>query len=270
MQAALRYALIIEYDGTRYSGFQYQKNARSIQEEIETAIARFTGETVRIRPAGRTDAGVHATGQVIAYDSRAEHAPGVVVRALNGHLPDDIAVKSAHRVADTFDPRRCATARTYVYKIHCDSTRSPIRRRTAYHLGRRLDIGRMVEAVAALKGMHDFARFSGPLERPGASTVREILAVEIREAGGMVRIEVTGNAFLPHQVRRMAGALVDVGMGKLASEDVRRLVDGPVAGVTARALPPHGLCLVGVRYKDSDKLSEGKDNGNGNKPQRSS
>ena len=254
----MRYALIVEYDGTRYSGFQYQKNARTVQEEIETAIVRFTGETVRIKAAGRTDAGVHATGQVVTFDSEAGHPGEVVVRALNSHLPEDIAVKEAHRVADTFDPRRCATARTYVYTIDCGSTRSPNRRRTTFYLGRSLDVGRMIEAAAKLKGVHDFSRFSGPLERPDASTIREILAIEIREDGQTVQIEVTGNAFLPHQVRRMAGALVDVGLKKLTREDLRGLLKGPVPGVIARALPPQGLCLVSVQYEDSDKLSEGK------------
>jgi tRNA pseudouridine38-40 synthase len=254
----LKYALIVEYEGTRYSGFQFQKNARTVQEEIETAITRFTGEAVRIKAAGRTDAGVHATGQVVTFDSDAGHPDGVVVRALNSHLPDDIAVKEAHRVADTFDPRRCATARTYVYTIDCGATRSPVRRWTTYHLGRTLDVGRMTEAAEALKGIHDFARFSGPLERPDASTVREIFAIDIGEDSETVRIEVSGNAFLPHQVRRMAGALVDVGLGKLTSEDIRRLLEGSDAGLVARALPPQGLCLVSVQYGDSDKLSEGQ------------
>ena len=254
----MRYALIVEYDGTRYSGFQYQKNAPTVQEEIEKAIVRFTGETVRIKAAGRTDTGVHATGQVVTFDSDAGHPTEVVVRALNSHLPDDIAVKEARRVADTFDPRRCAVARTYVYTIDCGDTRSPIRRRTTYHLGRTLNVSATTEAAVKFKGVHDFARFSGPLERPDASTVREIFAIDIRAAEETVRIEVTGNAFLPHQVRRMAGALVDVGLRKLTIEDVQRLLKGPVPGIVARALPPQGLCLVSVQYEDFGKLSEGK------------
>ena len=178
----------------------------------------------------------HATGQVVTFDSDAGHPTEVVVRALNSHLPDDIAVKEARRVAATFDPRRCATARTYVYTIDCGATRSPNRRRTTFYLGRTLDVRRMAEVAEAFKGVHDFARFSGPLERPDASTVREILAIDIREEGETVRIEVTGNAFLPHQVRRMDGALVDVGLGKLTIEDVQGLLIGPVAGVVgARA-----------------------------------
>ena len=115
----------------------------------------------------------------------------------------------------------------------------------------------MTEAAGTLEGVHDFAQFSGSLERPEASTVREIFSIDIREIEETVRIEVTGNAFLPHQVRRMAGALVDIGLGKLTEEDVGGLLKGPVDGIAARALPPQGLCLVSVKYEQSDKLSEG-------------
>ena len=250
----MRYALIVEYDGTRYSGFQYQNNANSIQEEIETAIARFTGEAVRVKAAGRTDAGVHALGQVVAFDTDTVHPAEVVVRALNSHLPNDIAVKSSCAVSDAFDPRRRAVSRTYVYTIDCGRTRSPLRRRTSYHLGRRLAVDRMTAAATLLEGVHDFAQFAGRLERADASTVREVHSIEIRECGEVVRIEVIGNAFLPHQVRRMAGSLVDAGLGKLTTEHIRQMLEGRPSGVVARALPPHGLCLVSIQYEDSDNL----------------
>lgn len=250
----MRYALIVEYDGTRYSGFQYQNNANSIQEEIETAIARFTGEAVRIKAAGRTDTGVHALGQVVAFDTDTVHPAEVVLRALNSHLPNDIAVKSSCAVSDAFDPRRHAVSRTYGYTIDCGRTRSPLRRRTSYHLGRRLAVDRMMEAAELLEGVHDFAQFAGRLERADASTVREVHSIEIRECGEVVRIEVIGNAFLPHQVRRMAGSLVDVGLGKLTTEHIRQMLEGRPSSVTARALPPHGLCLVSIQYENSDTL----------------
>ena len=250
----MRYALIVEYDGTRYSGFQYQNNASSIQEEIETAIARFTGEAVRVKAAGRTDAGVHALGQIVVFDTDTAHPAEVVVRALNSHLPNDIAVKSSCVVSDVFDPRRRAVSRTYVYTIDCGRTRSPLRRRTSYYLGRRLAVDRMTEAAELLEGVHDFAQFAGRLERADASTVREVHSIEIRECGEVVRIEVIGNAFLPHQVRRMAGSLVDAGLGKLTTEHIRQMLEGRSSGVTARALPPHGLCLVSIQYEDSDNL----------------
>ena len=254
----MRYALIVEYDGTLYSGFQYQNDAKSIQEEIETAIALFTGEAVRIKAAGRTDAGVHALGQVVAFDTDTSYPADVVVRALNSHLPNDIAVKSAGAVADDFDPRRRAVSRTYLYTIDCGRTRSPLRRRTSYHLGRRLAVDRMVEAAELLEGVHDFSQFAGRLERADASAVREVHSIEIRECGEIVHIEVIGNAFLPHQVRRMAGSLVDAGLGKMTTEHIRQLLEGRPSRVTARALPPHGLCLVRVQYEDSDTLlSEG-------------
>lgn len=262
----MRYALIVEYEGTQYSGFQYQKNAPSIQEEIEKAISRFTGESVRIKGAGRTDAGVHAKGQVIAFDLNAVHPSDVVVRALNHYLPDDIAVKEAQEVVDDFDPRRWATGRKYVYTIDCGTTRSPLRRITAYYLGQQLDVSDMADAAELLEGVHDFGRFAGPLEDLTASTVREIFVAEVRQANEIVEIEIRGSAFLPHQVRRMAGALVDVGLGKLTIDDVRKLLNDEHTTVIARSLPPEGLCLVSVQYDKFDKLSEGKDNGNRNEP----
>jgi tRNA pseudouridine38-40 synthase len=264
----MRYALIVEYEGTRYSGFQYQENAPSVQEEIEKSIARLTGETVRIKAAGRTDAGVHAQGQVVAFDSNTVHPTDVIVRALNHYLPDDIAVKKAHKIVGDFDPRRQATQRTYVYTVDCDATRSPLRRQITYHLGRPLEVNDMAAAATLLEGAHDFARFSGPLKDPNASTVREIFSTEVRISNEIVEIEVKGSAFLPHQVRRMAGALVDVGLGKLTKEDIQQLVDDQDTAVTARALPSQGLCLTSVQYDKFDKLSEGKDNGNRNEPKR--
>lgn len=112
----------------------------------------------------------------------------------------------------------------------------------------------MMEAAELLEGVHDFAQFAGRLERADASTVREVHSIEIRECGEIVRIEVIGNAFLPHQVRRMAGSLVDAGLGKLTTEHIRQMLEGRSSSVTARALPPHGLCLVSIQYENSDTL----------------
>lgn len=252
----MRYALIIEYEGTQYSGFQYQENAPSVQEEIEKAIALFTGEIVRVKAAGRTDAGVHAKGQVVAFDTKADHPSEVIVRALNHYLPDDVAVKEARRTAEDFDPRRWPRTRTYVYTIDCGTTRSPLRRRTVYYLGRQLDVSAMTETAKLFVGVHDFSLFAGSLEDSEASTVREVFRMEVNREKENVEIGVEGNAFLPHQVRRMAGALVDVGLGKLTRGDIRQLVDGEDTRVMARSLPSEGLCLVSVQYDTFGKLSD--------------
>ena len=246
----MRLALVIEYEGTRYHGFQFQPVVPTIQQELERAIALLTGERSRVEGAGRTDAGVHATGQVVAFDTEAVHGPETFVRALNHYLPEDIAVKAAHEVDNGFDPRRMALSRRYVYTLYCRPTPSPLTRRTALHVGVELNVGRMRRAARYYVGAHDLARFSGPLKRAGASTIRVINDARVRRAGDIVRIEVEGNAFLPHQVRRMAGALVDVGRGRLAAVDVRNMMAGEPGHAVARALPAHGLCLANVTYAD--------------------
>lgn len=244
----MRLALVVEYDGTEYSGFQYQANAPSVQEELEKAVAKLTREKVRVSGAGRTDAGVHASGQVVVFDTSAPYGPDEFVSALNHHLPDDIAVKGAYEVEDGFDPRRMAVSRRYVYTILRAAVRSPLHRRNAYRISSSLDVAEMCATARLFVGVHDFRRFSGPLERPGASTVREIFDARVRESGNMVEFHVEGNAFLPHQVRRMAGALVDVGLGRLDATEVEKMTEGEETKATARSLPARGLCLVEVKY----------------------
>ena len=246
----MRIALAVEYDGTCYSGFQYQRNARSIQEELEKAIAGLTGEKVRIRGAGRTDAGVHAAGQVAAFDTASGYGPQTVLNALNHHLPADIAVKAAARAADDFDPRRHAVSRRYGYTILNSRTRSPLRRRDCHREPSPLDAGAMARAARTFVGVHDFARFAGRPDRPEASTVRRVTDVCVSRTGEIVRIEVEGNAFLPRQVRRMAGALVDVGRGALTSENIGSMLAGEETRAAARSLPARGLCLLNVKYPE--------------------
>ena len=241
-------ALVIEYEGTAYHGFQYQTNASTIQEELEKAITRFTREAVRIKGAGRTDAGVHAEAQVVAFDTGSPHQPDTVVQALNFYLPDDIAVKAAYRVAGDFDPRRMAVSRRYRYSILNGPTPSPMMRRTAHLVARPLEVRKMREAARLLVGRHDFARFAGPLSDGRTSTVREIYEARVRKVGDVIIVEVEGNSFLPHQVRRMTGALVDVGKGSLSQEGFRSIINGGPGEHVAHALPARGLCLVKVSY----------------------
>ena len=244
----MRLALVVEYEGTDYSGFQYQPNAPSIQEELEKAVAKLTRENVRVSGAGRTDAGVHAAGQVVAFDTSASYGPDQFLSALNHHLPGDIAVREAYEVDDGFDPRRMAKSRRYVYTILRSAVRSPLHRRHTYRISSSLDVEEMRKAAQRFVGVHDFRRFSGPLENPGASTVREILDAEVLEAGDRIEFHVEGNAFLPHQVRRMVGALVDVGLARLTIPDVEKMIGGEETKATARSLPARGLCLAKVKY----------------------
>ena len=246
----MRLALAVEYDGTRYAGFQYQNNARSIQEELEKAIASLTGENVRVRGAGRTDAGVHALGQVVAFDTSSTHGPATVLKALNHYLPDDTAVKAAAKVGDDFDPRRSAVSRRYRYTVVNSRLRSPLRRTFSHQEPSPLDSDAMAKAASLYVGVHDFRRFAGRPDRSGASTVREIFEAQVEKTGDTITIEIEGNAFLPHQVRRMAGALVDVGRGALASDDITAMLEGASDSAIARTLPARGLCLLSVKYAE--------------------
>ncbi len=257
----MRLALTIEYEGTEYGGFQYQDNAPSIQKELERALFRLTGERTRVAAAGRTDAGVHAKGQVVAFDTGSDHSPGTFVRALNHYLPEDIAIMGASRVAENFDPRRMATSRRYVYSIYRGSTRSPLNRRRVCQVTEELNIRRMRESAKAFIGRHDFSRFAAVGGRSaGASTTREVYSAQVSVKGKFVDLNVEGNAFLTHQVRRMAGALVDVGRGVLTPKELESMIEGDGRGV-AHTLPPQGLCLVSVSYAGID-LNFGETDGN--------
>ena len=244
----MRLALIVEYDGTAYHGFQFQVNAPSIQEELENAIASLTGEKVRIKGAGRTDAGVHARGQVVAFDTASSHSTQTFVRALNYYLAEDIAVKAAYTVSHNFDPRRDALSRTYRYTIVNDAVLPPLMRRYACNVRERLDTGIMAEAASLLVGIHDFVRFCGPTDVKGASTIRQIYEIEVQRDGESVIIDVVGSAFLPHQVRRMAGALVDVGRGKISTDELKQMIEGKQTKAIAHSLPAQGLCLIEISY----------------------
>jgi tRNA pseudouridine38-40 synthase len=244
----MRIALTVEYEGTNYHGFQYQNNAKSIQEELESAIARLTGEAIRIKAAGRTDAGVHAKGQVVAFDTDATHSTSTFQRGLNYYLPPDIAIRSAHRVGELFDPRRDAQSRKYEYTIYCSSSPSPLMRRTAYRIVDNLKIDKMQEAAGLLIGRHDFSRFSGPLEHRAGSTVRHVYNALVERECEVVTLSVEGSSFLPHQVRRMAGSLVDVGRDHLSLRDLGGLIEGKSGTAVARSLPALGLCLMEVVY----------------------
>jgi len=244
----MRLALIIEYDGTEYHGFQYQGDTPTVQEELEKAVHGFTGEDVRVKGAGRTDAGVHAEGQVVAFDTDSGQGSERFEKALNFYLPEDISVRAAHKVGRCFDPRRDATSRRYRYTVLNRPYRSPLRRKRAHLVRDRLNVRRMREGAKLFIGIHDFAGFSGPLESPEASSVRRIIEAVVRKSGEMVTFEVEGNAFLPHQVRRMAGALVDLARNNMTMDELRDILNGAPGGRVAHALPAQGLSLVAVSY----------------------
>jgi tRNA pseudouridine38-40 synthase len=243
-----RVALLLEYDGARFAGSQLQSNAITVQGVLEDAIVKATEESSRAAFAGRTDAGVHAQGQVAAFSTGSRLDCETLRRALNAWLPDDVAVKAAADVGPDFDPRRDARRRRYRYVVDNGEARSALERGRAWHVAGHLDVEAMATAAAQLVGRHDFAAFASRLEDASASTVRELYSFEVARDGKSILVEVEANAFLPHQVRRMTGALVEVGRGKVTPKAYAALLQGPPASV-GPAAPPHGLYLMAVEYE---------------------
>ena len=243
-----RVALLVEYDGARFAGSQLQSNATTVQGVLEAAVLKATEQESRVAFAGRTDAGVHARGQVAAISTQSGLDCETLQRALNAWLPEDVAVKAVAEVQGDFDPRREAQRRWYRYVIDNAAVRPALERGRAWHVPGTLDVDSISRAGRELVGKHDFAAFASKLKGPPASTVREIVRFEVRREGTSILIDVEANAFLPHQVRRMTGALVEVGRGKLGVEAYAKLLDGPAASA-GPAAPAHGLYLMAVSYR---------------------
>jgi tRNA pseudouridine38-40 synthase len=237
---AVRYRARCEYDGTDFAGFQLQSNARSVQGELEAALARLSGgERVVVDGAGRTDAGVHASGQVIAFTYRGEVAGPVLQRAVNALLPRDVAIRELRAVPARFHPRHAARYREYRYTVW-NGPRSPLRERQAFGVRRQLNIAAMAEAGSVYVGRHDFTAFAGPTDR---SAVRTVYAVRVRREGGLVTIDVRAQAFLRGQVRRMVAGLIEVGMDRIDATGLRAALAGREPALNGAAAPAKGLCL---------------------------
>lgn len=242
-------ALIVEYEGTSYSGFQVQVNVPTVQGEIERAIAEVTGERVRIASASRTDQGVHAEGQVVSFRTTSCLAPETILRALNHYLPEDIAVKEAGEISMDFDVRRRAVSREYAYQLLNRRTVSPLMRQRAHHVPQPLDIEAMRQAGHALLGTHDFVAFASSLNGH-KNTVRTMHRAEFERDGDVLTFHVVANSFLPHQVRNTVGALVKVGLGRSDVAAFGDILRSREPGTAGPALPPQGLCLLKVNYPE--------------------
>jgi len=240
--------LVLEYDGTAYSGFQVQANAPSIQGEVERAIAQVVKGTTRIIGAGRTDAGVHARGQVVSFRTDSALPTETIMKALNFYLPEDIAVVAVEAVPAGFNARRSAISREYEYTILNRTPPSPFWRRFAYHMPGKLNVDRMVEASRLLEGEHDFAAFA-EASAATRSTVRRMIKAEVSREGDLLKLRFVADAFLPHQVRNMVGTLLWVGTGRLDGAGFRQIMEGRDRRRAGPAVPPHGLCLVRVNYR---------------------
>jgi tRNA pseudouridine38-40 synthase len=241
---------VIEYDGTAFAGSQRQPRQRTVQGELEDALNKLTGERITIRFAGRTDAGVHATGQVIAFclpdRPHGERLEWVELRRrLNAALAPDVAVRSLRAAPRGFDPRRAAVARTYRYRIRQGGDRRPSDRHRALEIPDRLDVAAMRNAAARMIGERDFAAFGSDAR---GWTVRHLVAVSIRQRGTLIEVTVTGNAFLRRMVRSLVAVLLAVGRGEVPADDVERLLDARQRAFHGRAAPALGLTLERISF----------------------
>lgn len=245
----MRYRAIVEYDGTKFCGWQLQANGPSIQGAIEAALHRLAGKPVRIFAAGRTDAGVHAVGQVISFNLERDLEPYVVHRALNALTPPSISLRTLEVASNDFDPRRMARRRAYVYRIWNARYPSPFWQRYAWLVKPPLDLGALQRAAADLLGEHDFQalRASGC---DAETSVRRVDVSEWQQDGALLTYRIEATAFLRSMVRNIVGTLAEIGFAARPVDDIPRLLATRDRAQAAATAPAHGLCLVRVDYED--------------------
>jgi len=261
-----RYKLTLAYDGSNFNGSQRQASKRTVQGELEKALTKlgWTGRSVLI--SGRTDTGVHATGQVASADLHWSHADDKLLRALNANLPADLSVQSVQAVDAKFHPRFYAVSRTYRYRLFCQPFRDPLRERFAWRVWTPITGDLLINASQQFIGTHDFSAFGSPTT-PKGTTVRTVMKSEWAQTGDDEWcFEVKANAFLYRMVRRIVFVQVAVAQGKLPVEAIPNALAGQVSiksqsGFPAGLAPAHGLTLVNVEYRESESIVKKKRNG---------
>jgi len=243
--------LIVEYDGTHYHGFQLQANSATIQGEMEEALSKLTNEKLRVMAASRTDAGVHAKGQVVGFRTTSSLPPRSFISGLNHYLPEEIAIKEAYKAEDSFDVRRDAVSREYNYYISNSPTRSPFSNGFAYQVAGDLDIEAMNQASQVLIGEHDFASFVGCIDEGIKTTRRNVYEAGMEKDGDLDIFNIVANSFLTHQVRNTVGALIQVGLGRMSADQFRDMMEAGQPGLAAPTAPACGLFLMRVNYPSS-------------------
>ena len=247
----MNYKMVLQYDGTRYDGWQKQGNtAHTIQGKLETVLSRMIGEPVAVQGAGRTDAGVHAYGQTASFQLSEEKPAEEIRQYLNHYLPEDIEVLRLEEAPKRFHARLSAIRKTYLYRIGTGDRKYVFDRKYLYRQGGRLDISAMRRAAQILLGIHDFRSFCSN-KRMKKSTVRTLYDIQIQEdkEGQEIRISFTGNGFLYNMVRILTGTLIEIGQGERQPEEIRAILQAKnreAAGFTA---PPQGLVLVSAEYE---------------------
>jgi tRNA pseudouridine38-40 synthase len=243
----MRVAIVVEYDGLPYCGWQGQKNGISVQQVLTEAMEKVLHEKVTLHASGRTDRGVHALGQVVHFDTNTCISVEKLPAAFNTYLPNSIAVKSAKEVSPSFHARFAAKQKTYVYKIYNSKIRSPIKQNTHCHIKNSLDFEKMQEAAELLVGTMDYKCFmaSGSFVQ---NTVRTIYSLTVAKEGDEITLTVTGNGFLYNMVRIIAGTLIYVGCSKITLEGLKRALETGDRKLAGKTLPPHGLYLHSAEY----------------------
>lgn len=244
-----RVKLTVAYDGTNYSGWQIQPNADTIERQLDIAINKVTKEKIHVTGASRTDAGVHAMGNVAVFDTESAIPPERFSYALNACLPQDISVQSSEEVSPDFHPRHCDTRKTYEYKILNTQMPIPQLRNYSWHVSYELDIDAMRKAASYLVGEHDFKSFCC-VRTQAESTVRTIYSLEVLYdmQNAQVIIRITGNGFLYNMVRIIAGTLIDAGRGKINPDDMPDILKDKDRSKSGKTAPPQGLTLMKIDY----------------------
>lgn len=250
----IRIVLLLEYDGSRYHGFQLQEKLPTIQGEIEKALKKLTGDSIRVMAASRTDSGVHAREQVVSFRTKSSLERRAFVGGLNYYLPPDIAIKEAYRTGEYFRVRSQAVSREYKYYILNRPMRSPLWDRYSYLVGDELDIEAMNLAAKTLIGEHDLASFASNLGVELKSTRRRVFKSEFAREGELVVFSIIASSFLPHQVRNTVGTLIRIGLGRMTVNELHSIMEARKIGLAGPAAPASGLFLMKVNYKK--KLEE--------------
>jgi tRNA pseudouridine38-40 synthase len=240
------YKVTLSYNGSAFAGFQRQAEERTVQGEFEAGLRQIGWNGQSILGAGRTDAGVHARGQVVSFELDWEHSSEDLRNALNYYLPDDMAAREVKEVSVDFHPRFSAKSRTYRYHLFCCQVRDPLREGFAWRIWPPIDLDRMAASTQALVGSHDFKAFGSPVSE-GGTTTREVLSAGWRQDGDAYNFTITANAFLYHMVRRITFALVMVGQGNAAEDLIEACFSTGEFPLTGLA-PAKGLVLEEVRY----------------------
>lgn len=246
-----RIKLIVAYDGTEYSGWQIQPEAPTIEMYLDKAICELTGENVHVTGASRTDAGVHAYGNVAVFDTESTIPGDRFTFALNRFLPDSIVIQDSWEVVGDFHPRHCNTRKTYEYRILNTAVPLPQKRNFTWHVAGSIDIEKMREAAAYIVGEHDFKSFCC-VRTQAESTVRTIYSLEVLQEGSEIIIRIKGNGFLYNMVRIITGTLIQVGKKRFRPEYVKQMLEAKDRTVAGQTAPPQGLTLVGIEYVDND------------------